>query len=67
MPLILVFARRYVPEFGLGSLIATMLPYSVAILVVSLGVLGVFVLADLPLGPGIAPVSYDATGLTPAQ
>ena len=64
MPLILVFARRYVPEFGLGSLIATMLPYSIAILIVSLTALGVFVIFDLPLGPGYAPVSLDPATLT---
>ncbi len=66
MPLILVFARRYVPDFGLGSLIATMLPYSIAILIVSLGALGVFVVFDLPLGPGYAPVLIDPATLTPA-
>lgn len=66
MPLILVFARRYVPEFGLGSLIATMLPYSIAILVVSLGALGIFVIFDLPLGPGYAPVLIDPATLSGA-
>ncbi|MBO6798215.1 MAG: AbgT family transporter [Maricaulis sp.] len=64
MPLVLVFARRYMPEFGLGSLIATMLPYSIAILIVSMSVLGIFVVLDLPLGPGFAPVTIDPSTLT---
>ncbi|MEM8617795.1 MAG: AbgT family transporter, partial [Pseudomonadota bacterium] len=32
-PLILVFARRWVPDFGIGSLTATMIPYSVWMLI----------------------------------
>ncbi|MBO6697180.1 MAG: AbgT family transporter, partial [Henriciella sp.] len=67
MPLVLVFARRYMPEFGLGSLIATMLPYSIAILIVSMSVLGIFVVLDLPLGPGFAPVTIDPAGLAPGN
>ncbi len=59
LPLILIFAQRYVPEFGLGSLIATMLPYSVAILLSSIAMLGIWFALDLPLGPDGASFHYD--------
>jgi len=58
LPLILVFSQRYVPEFGLGSLISIMLPYSAAILVSSLVLIGVWFALDLPLGPGGASFDY---------
>jgi len=58
LPLVLVFAQRYVPEFGLGSLIATMLPYSIAILISSVGLMGIWFMLDLPLGPGDASFFY---------
>ena len=59
LPLVLVFAQRYVPEFGLGSLIATMLPYSLAILVTSIAMLGIWFMLGLPLGPGGAEFFYE--------
>ncbi|MAZ73724.1 MAG: iron ABC transporter substrate-binding protein [Flavobacteriaceae bacterium] len=59
LPLILIFAQRYVPEFGLGSLIAIMLPYSIAILLTSMAMLGVWFVFDLPLGPGDASFLYE--------
>lgn len=56
-PLILTFAQRWVPEFGLGSLTATMLPYSLGILVVGTALTIGWVALDLPPGPG-ATVHY---------
>ncbi|UFP93518.1 AbgT family transporter [Gloeobacter morelensis] len=56
-PLIVVFARKYEPDLRLGSLLAAMLPYSIAF---GLGWSGLFVLwylFNLPLGPG-APLLY---------
>ena len=51
-PLILIFCQRWQPNFGLGSLAATMLPYSIGLLVTgTLLVIG-WVALDLPLGPG---------------
>ena len=51
-PLILVFCQRWQKEFGMGSLAATMLPYS-ALLLLSGGIMTVaWVLLGLPLGPG---------------
>jgi aminobenzoyl-glutamate transport protein len=57
-PLILTFAQRWVPSFGLGSLAATMLPYSVWILITGLALTIGWVMLDLPPGPG-ATVGYQ--------
>ncbi len=60
--LILAFAARYVRDVGLGTLIATMLPYSIVFLIgwLLFFYLFVFVLG-LPVGPG-APVAYPPAG-----
>jgi len=50
--LIVAFAQRYRPDLGLGTLIATMLPYSVAFLVGWMLLLVAWMLIGLPLGPG---------------
>ena len=56
-PLILVFAQRWQKDFGLGSLTAMMLPYSVWLLISGvLLIVGWFYLG-IPLGPD-APVAY---------
>jgi aminobenzoyl-glutamate transport protein len=60
-PLILVFCRRWQQDFGLGSLTATMIPYSLALLVVGLLLTIVWVALGADLGPG-APVNYAAPG-----
>ena len=67
LPLILIFCQRYVPEFGLGSLIAVMLPYSIAILVSSLAMIFVWFAFDLPLGPGDASFAYEVPASAPAE
>ncbi len=54
-PLILVFCQRWVKDFGIGSLAATMIPYSIGILLVGMLLVGVWVAAEIPLGPA-APV-----------
>lgn len=51
-PIILSFAKKYVPEIQLGTLISVMLPYSLAFAAVwSLQLIGWYLLG-LPLGPG---------------
>lgn len=55
-PLILIFGRRYVPDFGVGNLIALMVPYSIFIGLVSISTLVIWMLLGLPLGPG-APLT----------
>jgi aminobenzoyl-glutamate transport protein len=52
-PLILTFAQRWDRSFGLGSLMATMLPYAGAFLVAGLAMVAAWVALDLPLGPGV--------------
>jgi aminobenzoyl-glutamate transport protein len=56
-PLILTFAQRWMPQFGLGSLTATMMPYSIGILLAGLLLTIGWVALDLPPGPG-ATVHY---------
>lgn len=56
-PLILTFAQRWNPQFGLGSLAATMLPYSVWIMITGVALTVGWVMLDLPPGPG-ATVGY---------
>jgi aminobenzoyl-glutamate transport protein len=56
-PLIITFAQKYVKSTGIGTIIALMLPYSIAILLVRIPILVVWMLAGLPLGPG-APMLY---------
>lgn len=51
-PLILTFAQRWVKDFGLGSLMAVMLPYSVAFTVAGALLTGAWAAAQIPLGPG---------------
>lgn len=66
-PLILIFCQRWQKDFGLGSLAATMLPYSMGLLGAGLVLVGAWVALDLPLGPG-ASVFMDAPAVqaTPA-
>ncbi|HRK02655.1 MAG TPA: AbgT family transporter [Oligoflexia bacterium] len=56
-PLVLVFAQKWRPDFGLGSLTALMLPYSVAILLVGTLLVLLWVLVGAELGPN-APLHY---------
>ncbi len=51
-PLILIFCQRWQKDFGLGSLAATMLPYSIGLMLVGLALTIGWVVLDLPLGPG---------------
>jgi len=60
-PLILVFAQRWQPDFGLGSLTAMMLPYSVWLLISGTVLIVIWFYLGIPLGPD-APVSYALPG-----
>ena len=55
-PLILVFARRWVGNFGLGSLTAIMLPYSVWMLISGILLVVGWTFLGFDLGPG-APMA----------
>ena len=67
-PLILVFAQRWQKDFGLGSLTAMMLPYSIWLLISGTALIVVWFYLGIPLGPD-APVGYalpsagDAAGI----
>jgi aminobenzoyl-glutamate transport protein len=50
--LIIAFMQRYQPSAGLGTLVATMLPYSVTFLIGWTIFLVVWILLGLPVGPG---------------
>lgn len=50
--LIIAYFQKYEKNAGIGTIIATMLPYSVAFFVVWVIVLMVWILLGLPLGPG---------------
>ncbi len=50
-PLILTFIHKYDPKAGIGTLIATMLPYSIAFMFVWTLVLIAWILLGIPMGP----------------
>ena len=50
--LIIAFMQRYEPKAGLGTLVATMLPYSLSFLIAWSILLCVWIALGLPLGPG---------------
>ncbi|MEM7124246.1 MAG: AbgT family transporter, partial [Pseudomonadota bacterium] len=56
-PLILIFCQRWDKDFGLGSLMAAMVPYSVWLMVTGVILIVAWTSFDLPLGPG-AIVDY---------
>lgn len=51
-PLILTFIHKYDPKGGIGTLIATMLPYSVCFLIGWILLLMGWIALGLPMGPG---------------
>lgn len=51
-PLILVFAQRWKKDFGLGSLTAMMIPYSIWMLITGVLLMMGWLYLGLPLGPG---------------
>ena len=58
-PLIIAVAQRYVPRAGLGTLVASMLPYSVTFWLAWTAMIVAWILVGLPLGPD-APLRYPA-------
>jgi aminobenzoyl-glutamate transport protein len=63
-PMALVFARRYKPDAGIGTLVALMLPYSLGILLASLGMLSAWVALGWPVGID-APITYTPPAAPP--
>lgn len=60
-PLILVFARRWQKDYGLGSLTAMMIPYSVWMLITGVILMVLWIAFGLDLGPG-SPIRYVLPG-----
>ena len=56
-PLVLIMCRRWDKGFGVGSLIALMLPYTLCFIVAGLSLVVVWSSLRLPVGPG-APATY---------
>lgn len=56
--LVLTFCQRWVAEFRLGSLLALMLPYSIAFFLGGAALTAAWVALEIPVGPG-APVAYQ--------
>jgi aminobenzoyl-glutamate transport protein len=63
-PLVVAFAQRYDKKAGIGTVMATMLPYSVTFFILWTLLLIVWYLLGLPLGPGAG--IYYTTPATPA-
>lgn len=57
-PLILIFAQRWQQDFGLGSLTAMMLPYTLWLLIAGVLLMVLWVFFGFDLGPG-APVQFS--------
>ncbi len=53
IPIAIGMAKKYDKEFGMGSLISMMLPYSIAFLLVWVVQMVIWVVFNLPLGPGV--------------
>ncbi len=64
-PLILIFCQRWQKDFGLGSLAATMLPYSIGLLIAGIAMAIGWVVLDLPLGPGASVFIEPPTMIDP--
>jgi aminobenzoyl-glutamate transport protein len=53
--LIVAFAQKYDERYGIGTIVATMLPYSIAFLILWTCLLAVWMLLGIPTGPD-API-----------
>ena len=49
--IILVFMRKFLPKSGMGTLISTMLPYTIVFAFIWMLVLVIWMTLGLPLGP----------------
>ncbi|MFK8052475.1 MAG: AbgT family transporter [Woeseiaceae bacterium] len=61
-PLILTFCQRWQKDFGLGSLTATMIPYSIWLMISGLIMTMTWIALGLPLGPGTSVEYVLPTG-----
>ena len=61
--LIVAFMQRYEPKAGIGTIIATMLPYSIVFLIIWSVILIIWILFGFPLGPD-APLQYPPENMS---
>ncbi|MBB1087461.1 AbgT family transporter [Lysobacter sp. SG-8] len=59
--LIIAFLQRYEPKAGIGTVVATMLPYSIAFLIGWTVLFTIWIMAGWPIGPE-APLEYLPAG-----
>jgi aminobenzoyl-glutamate transport protein len=57
-PLVLIFARRWQGDFGIGSLTAMMIPYSIWMLITGVVLMILWIVLGIHLGPG-APIGIQ--------
>ena len=57
-PLVLIFAQRWKKDFGLGSLTAIMIPYSIWLLISGVILVMIWIMLGLDFGPG-APATIE--------
>ena len=63
-PLVLIFAQRWQKDFGIGSLTAMMIPYSIWMLVTGTVLMILWMTLGISLGPG-APMGIELPGSNP--
>ena len=56
-PMLLTFAKQYKSDIGMGTVIANMLPYGFVFLIAYILLLVIFIVFNIPLGPG-SPILY---------
>lgn len=49
--LIVAFAQKYNEDYGIGTIISTMIPYTILFTIIWIGILIIWMLLGLPLGP----------------
>lgn len=49
--LIVAFAQKYDEDYGIGTIISTMIPYTVVLTILWIGILVIWMLLGIPLGP----------------
>jgi len=59
--LIIAFFQRYEPKAGIGTLVATMLPYSIVFLIGWSIMFGIWITFELPIGPDSPLIYVPAT------
>lgn len=62
LPIIIVFAKKYDREAGIGTILTAMVPYSIALFLGWVAMLVVWITLGIPLGPGVSAMYPPAGG-----